>query len=496
VSPRSFTGLARGGAGQVALPRRQVVLLALVLGVASAVIAATMPEAAGRTVLLLGGISVVGLVLCRTTQDHLGDPSLRVLGYLWMAKIALTLLLLYVGWIPQLDYATSPSWGYDPQRYYAQSLELIDQGWSSQFVALNYKGILFYYAGLAYVFGKNPVVPALVNAFVTLLATLYLVRTAYEARARAWARDWTICLALLLPELLWFDVMTSRETLMAALLIFLLLTVGRSFARPGSIPLYKFAGIVGLSLGAIAAVRTSMLLPVGVACAAMALLVRSTPRARVGQAMVLGVLVAAILVGGPALNEYLHSSAADISDLMQAAISGSTNIASRPEIGWSSNSIGLLLLPEGPLQAILFLPIRMVLYLLAPLPNLLFSASELTGGSWMAWQALLTVLSSLVNILIFPYAIASAIRAFRARRTEPGPAMIHAAYWAAFMGVAGGNLIIHERYRLMTTTLLWACAWLGARSCSRRLLYVANVSWYGLLGAGTVFYVLFKYGRP
>jgi hypothetical protein len=480
----------------VALPRRQVALLALVLGVGSAVIVATMPEAAGRTVLLLGAISVAGLVLCRTTQDHLGDPALRVLGYLWMAKIALTLFLLYAGWIPQLDYATSPLWGYDPQRYYAQSQELIDHGWSPEFVTLNYKGILFYYAGIAYVFGRNPVVPALVNAFVTLLATLYLIRTAYEATTRAWARDWTISLALLLPELLWFDVMTSRETLMAALLIFFLLTVGRYFARPGSIPSYKLAGIVGLSLGAIAAVRTSMLLPAGVACAAMALLVRSTPRARLGQAMVLGVLVAAILVGGPAVNDYLGSSAGDLTDMVQMAISGSINVASGPEISWSSNSIGLLLLPEGLLQAILFLPIRMVLYLVAPLPNLLFSVSELAGGSWTAWQALLTALSSVLNILAFPYALASLVQALRTRRAGAGPAMIHAAYWISFMGVAGGNLIIHERYRVMTSALLWACAWLGARSCSRKLLRAANLFWYGLLGAGGVFYVLFKYGWP
>jgi hypothetical protein len=132
----------------------------------------------------------------------------------------------------------------------------------------------------------------------------------------------------------------------------------------------------------------------------------------------------------------------------------------------------------------------------APLPNLLFSVSELAGGSWTAWQALLTALSSVLNILAFPYALASLVQALRTRRAGAGPAMIHAAYWISFMGVAGGNLIIHERYRVMTSALLWACAWLGARSCSRKLLRAANLFWYGLLGAGGVFYVLFKYGWP
>jgi len=456
---------------------------------------ATIDHDLFNTLLLLAFVAITGLLLCRNTQIRLNDPSLKILGYFWLIKLGITLFLLYAGWIPQLDSATSSMWGYDPQRFYVQAQELIYNNWSSAFVSLNYVGILYYYGAICYVLGNNPVIPALINAFVTLIATLYLVKVGYEIKGQRGPRDWTLAFALLLPELLWFDVMTSRETLLAALLLFAMLTTGRYLARTAPVSLPKVLIVGGLSALAIAAVRTSMLLPVSASIALMVLLVKPQRGSRFAQRTILAVLAVAILIVGPVIAGYMGGYDFDVGKTLQTATSAKENIALlNPAMEWSENSIGMLLMPEGLLQSILFLPPRMVLYLVAPLPNVFVHVRDLLAGSWGAWQKLLTMLSSVINVLAIPYALASFVQSIKTRKANAAPLVLHISYWVTFMAIAGGNLIIHERYRVMAALLLWGCAWLGARTCSQSLIIRTSLLWYGLLTLGALFCVVYKLG--
>ncbi|MBU1261324.1 MAG: hypothetical protein KKE31_08940 [Planctomycetes bacterium] len=477
----------------LALSIGQMTLLFLLLGLGSPLILATIEHASFNAVLLLVFVSISGLLLCRNTQIRLNDPSLKILGYFWLIKLGITLFLLYAGWIPLLDPATNTTWGYDPMRYYVQAQELIDNNWSPAFISLNYMGILYYYGAIFRVLGHNPVIPALINTFVTLIATLYLVKVGYEIKGQRGPRDWTLAFALLLPEMLWFDVMTSRETLLAALLLFVMLTTGRYLARTAKVSLTKVLIIGGLSVLAIAAVRTSMLLPVTASIALMVLIVKPQRGSRVAQRTILAVAAVAILIAGPVINRYLGGNDFKIDETLQTMISASKNIAlTSADMQWSENSIGLLLMPEGLLQSILFLPPRMVLYLLAPLPNVL-APFELAGKS-VDWQILLTLLSSVINVLAIPYVLASFVQSIKTRKTNAAPFVFHISYWVTFMAIVGGNFVIHERYRIMVTLLLWGCAWLGARTCSKKSIIELSLFWYGLLAAGGAFYFVYKFG--
>lgn len=473
------------------VPAGQVALLFLLLGVASALILATIQQAPFSTFFLFGFVAVGGLALCRDTQAKLNDPSLKVLGYFWLIKLGITLFLLYVGWMPQLD-PSSVSWGYDPQRYYIQAKELIDNHWSPDFLNLNYVGILYYYGAIFYVLGHNPVIPALVNAFVTLMASLYLVKVGYEIKGQRGPRDWTLAFALLLPELLWFDVMTARETLVAALLLFAMLSAGRYLARTAPLSLSKVLAIAGFSVLAIAAVRTSMVLPVFASIALMILLVKPQRGLRVVQRAILAVAAAVILIVLPGMAGYLGGYGFDVVNAIQHVISAKENIALTADMDWSDNSIGMLLMPEGWLQSILFLPPRMVLYLVSPLPNIWVSVSDLLAGSWEAWQKLFALLSSVINVLAFPYVLASFAQSIKRRKENAAPLVFHISYWVTFVAIAGGNLIIQDRYRVMATLLLWGCAWLGSRTCSKRLIVRTSLLWYGLLTLGALFYISYK----
>ncbi|MBA3005552.1 MAG: hypothetical protein KJ900_01015 [Proteobacteria bacterium] len=475
----------------VSIPKGQVALLILLLGVGSALILATIQQASFNSVFLLGFVAIGGLVLCQNTQIRLNDQSLKILGYFWLIKLGLSLLLLYAGWMPQLDESSS-AWGYDPQRYYFQAQELIDYGWSTDFISLNYVGILYYYGAIFYVLGHNPVIPALINAFVTLVASLYLVKVGYEIKRQKGPRDWTLAFALLLPELLWFDVMTSRETLVAALLLFAMLTTGRYLARTAPLSFFKVLAIVGLSVLAIAAVRTSMVFPVFISVVLMILLVKPQRGSRVVQRAILVVAAAVILIVLPGISGYLGGYDFDMGKALQQASSATGNIALSADMEWSENSIGMLLMPEGVLQSILFLPPRMVLYLVAPLPNIWLSVSDLLAGSWGSWQKLFTLLSSVINVLAIPYALASFAQSIKRRKENVATLVFHVSYLVTFVAIAGGNLIIHERYRVMATLLLWGCAWLGATTCSKRLIVSASLLWYGLLTFGALFYLGYK----
>lgn len=473
-------------------PEGQAALLFLLLGVGSTLILATIQQSALNSVFLLGFVSIGGLVLCRSTQDSLNDSSLEILGYFWLIKLGITLFLLYAGWIPQLDPNLSISWGYDPQRYYFQAQELIDNNWIPDFISLNYVGILYYYGAIYYVLGHNPVIPALCNAFITLIATLYMIKVGYEVKGQRSPRDWTLAFALLMPELLWFDVMTSRETLMASLLVFAMLTTGRFLAQTSKISLFKVLMVVSLSGLAIAAVRASMLLPVFASIILMVLLITSKRISRFVKT-ILVMAIATILIAGPVITEYVSGYHLEIGKLIQTAFSAEGNIALSPDSEWSERSIGMLLMPEGLLQSLLFLPPRMVLYLVSPLPNIWVTISDLLAGSWLAWQYLFTLLSSVINLLAIPYVLASLVQAIRTRRSNSASLVFHISYWVTFMAVAGGNLIIHERYRIMATLLLLGCAWLGVGTCSKKMIIRMSLLWYGLLTFGALFYFGYKF---
>lgn len=475
-----------------ALPVGQVAPLFIVLGIGLSLILATVQVGLLATMLIYTFVCLVGLQQSYFTQRKLDDPKLRLLGYFWLIKLSLTLFLLYVGWIPQLDQSTSTSWGYDPQRFYYDAFNLIENGWSPT-GGSNYQGIIYYYGFIFYLFGHNPVIPALINAFVTLLGTLYLIRIAYEFKEIRSPRDWMLAYLILIPELLWYDVMTSRETLMAVLILVAMLSAGRYIVRLNRVSTINAVLLTSTCLGVILAVRTSMAITVVVSIILMALLLSPGRRTGFVPKFLMVSLVVALLLGGPIVQQLAGGSNVDYLILVSRMQSFENNVASSALNQWSENSIGLLLSPDNVWQALLYLPARMLLYLVTPLPNVAISLSDLIAGSWSAWQRLMTIPNSLLNILGLPYVLVGFAGAYKRRARHPAPLVFYIGFWIMFVSIAGGNIVIHERYRVMMTLLLFACAWLGYTSCTRSQVRTFAVYWYGLLIASAFFYISYKW---
>jgi hypothetical protein len=466
----------------------RVTLLVFVLGLGLALIVASVHEALFSTIVIWLFVGIAGWHLCASLQRNI-DPKLDRLGYFWLVKLALTLFLLYVGWIPELDATSSAAaWGYDPQRYYQYSYDLVQNGWNPP-AGLNYQGIIFYYGAIFYLFGHNPVIPAVINAFVTLLGTLYVIRVAYEFNRIRGPHNWILAYLLLIPEVLWYDVMTSRETLSSVLIAVAVLTAGRYMVRAYRVGFARTFIIVGISLAVLVAVRASMAIAV-VACLAIMGLLLGRRRGLGFAANVVAGLGGVLLTAAPAVQQLMGGYEIKYSEMLRGIWSFQENIAAEAE--WTEKSIGLLLAPDNLGQALLFLPLRMLAYLAAPLPRIAIPLGDLLDGRWAAWQGLMTSLTSVLNLLVFPYATAGFALAYRQRRAEPALLVVHLAFWVTFAAIAGGNIIIHERYRVMIAPLLYVSAWMGYVRCTRKQVLRFAIPWFGLLASAAVFYAGYK----
>lgn len=464
-------------------------LLFSTLYLGNVLIGLTVKQNLLNTVTLFSSITIFGFYICNKLPETLNDPKLKIMGDLWLFKIWATLILLYAGWIPMLDPLTSTRWGYDPQRYFQDARILIEEGWNPV-VGSNYQGILFFYAGIFYVFGHNPVIPAIINAFISLLGVVYLVKFAYQFNKSSTTLNWTVSLIILIPELLWYDVMTSRESLMAVLIFVTTLSVAKYMLKTTKIVFVTLLASI-LAIIAILAIRTTMIIPVIFSIALMAYLIRSKQNSNGFKKIALIGITLASFSLGPIIQKITGGYNINYFQLLNKVQSFESNVASQME--WADGSIGLLLAPDNLLESICFLPPRMIIYILAPLPKIRATVNGLFDGSWADWQYIMTVSTSVLMLIGFPFVLAGSFHVWKNRRNMPNLLPVPIIFWLTFATVAGGNIIIHERYRVMFTPLFFYCIWIGLNHSNRKTIKMCFVSWIGVLSFGIFFYLSYKF---
>lgn len=493
AEPASNTQLLDDNTGSVSIlsiSSLQSILLLCLLAFGILLIVITIEDHLINTLLLFIGVTVIGFILSNKTAGFLNDKNLRLLGTFWLIKIFITFILLYAGWIPELDPNTSARWGYDPQRYYQYAWDLVLQNWNPFGIDLNYQGILYYYGVIFSFIGRNPVTPALINSFVTLQGILLLIRSLYRFMPECHVNDWRIAYLIFVPEVLWYDVMTGRETLMAVLIIFSTLPVGRLvLGDKVSGKTIKILVTIG-SLFAIMAVRTSMLLPV-VCCL---LFFTFSIKSKNSSSRFLRIFIISIVLFGlfvaPFVQEISGGYSVDFLNNLEQIQAIEGNVAETAE--WDNQSIGMLIMPSGLLSSFFFLPPRMLLYLVTPLPKITVSVMELISGSWYSWQSLMTVLTSILMLIFFPYVLGGSYLAWQCRKKYPAIGIVPITFWINFIAVAGGNLIIHERYRLMFTLLFFATSWIGYTRTSYETVKKIAFYWLIILFSCAIFYIVYK----
>lgn len=416
-----------------------------------------------------------------------GHKNFRFIHIFWLIKLFLTFFLLYWSWIPGLD-PNSPTFGYDPQRYYFDAYDLLQNGWNP-LVSSNYQGIIFYYGLIFYAFGHNPLIPALINSFLTLSIILLLINFLLSHVNNKTRKDWYIIFLLIIPEFIWYDILTSRESILSFLIIASCLITALLFFK--EISLIKAVFFLFITLGLILAIRTSLIFPSILNLFLLSIFIVERHAIFDSKKIILLIILSFLISLAPLLQSNMGGYDFDILKAFNSTQSFESNVASDDGFSWSNNSIGTLIMPTNTFEAILFTPIRMILYVLSPLPNIRISFKDLYLGNWIEWQKLFTILTSIIMVYCVPYLMSGFSYVIRNRKTEKAGLVIYITFWVYFIAICGGNLIIHERYRVMISILFFTCAWYGYTRAGNSLKYI--LIWFCLLLHGGLFYIFYKY---
>jgi hypothetical protein len=405
-------------------------------------------------------------------------------------KVLISSFLLIYGWIPELRDINGVNFGYDPQRFYYDSKDLLANNWDPDFLQINYIGIIYYYAFLFKLFGSTPFVAFFSNFILTTFSTLYLIKFILDKSNTKYKYDYLLFFLLLIPEILWFDVVTSRETLMGALIIFTVITASKLFIfREKNLLLFKIISIL-ICLVAISVVRTTMVFAVLISILLMIMFTSFNTKGGKLKLFLIGFLFFQIFLLSPEISATLGGRIFEWSEVIDIAQ------ASNPDAEGASGVITALIVPHSPLESILFTFPRMLLYIISPLPNINFSILGLLNSEWLSWQSFFTFLSSILNIYFFPYVILSLVNTIKTKGLDRLSLTLHLAYWPTFASVAGGVLFIHDRYRVQFAILYLAIGFLGYRiKINSKNFDIIKSIWYLILFFGMVFYVILKISR-
>lgn len=426
-------------------------------------------------------VAIIGVLLVGKVARSIAEPRLMFLGWIYLIQLTGLIYLVLYHWGPYLEY-TSGTWGYDPQRYYDAAIRLVENSFQADAgQSLSNVGIVYYYAIVMYLFGENPLSPALINGLLNLTSCLLLLTVAIKINLDSRVPLILMAVLLLMPETLWYTVMTSREPLVIPSLIISVLGIGAfltGYMRSTISKWWLVAVVPALLL--LGAIRPIMLIT-GISSIGLIALVVAPPNKRWGATFLLLILLMPLALSIPSVTKQLASSTFAYTSYLARSVG---NYGELSHV-WTESSMGRLLIPNNFLESLLYIPVRGLVHLIAPLPNLSVDWNRL-----LLLQALAHLSSAMVYVVLIPRSLAGLLFAVwnRACRSD---LLFHIPLWMTLVAVAWGQPYIHERYRVMVVPFLLVTFFLykGPRS----LLFITHMLWYGTMALAVLGYTLYKF---
>ena len=436
-------------------------------------------ESPERTLLLLGITLLLFSRICRVREDF---DQISVFKIVFLIRIIVLLVVYTLIWKERIESGTD---GFDPSRYYYLAKSLIENGLDSSRIGLayNYNGIIFWYAILFILFGQNPIVALIANHFTTMIAALMMydmLSDVLEGNTLSSKRRW-IMLFLFTPEIMRYDVMSSREMICLFLytgIVFLSMKI--YFLNKSSL---KYLMIEGLLLLGLALVRLVFVLP---ALFFIFIVVMKMINRRKAASIFFVTFTMLCIMLAFRWNSVLGSSVVNLLEPMSRAISNSSSLELD---AWSKNSIGRLLVIDSPVKLLLYAPLRMIAYLVEPLPQVYDYIISFVQLDFVALlQEILDSGTSGIFIMCFPLLLAS-VMSFVSYSEEKR--MYEIAFLIMLFVGACGTSLIHTRYRIASILLLYVSAAMGSEVDTniKRLSIVLSV--FLAVGFGS-FYGIYK----
>jgi len=437
-------------------------------------------------------LGILCLVLVRRMARSLRDNRLRRLSLVFAVKLAVGTTLLLYCWAPDLPTAT-PWRGFDPMRYYWAGQRLLEGGFHPDSVAqesMINRGVVYWVAFAFLLLGTNPIAPFLANCLLTLLASIMLISTAYAEKTTRARWDWKLGLWMLIPQFVWYDVQSGRDTLTANGVVLAVCAFVLVSRRGGTST--ALLGLFGICV--IGFIRCQMLPAVFLIVIMLQVMKVWRVRRRRLLAVVIVVVIAVVgltpslfarVIGGRGFSGWNE-------EFRRLDIEADRTylVLEKHQEDFSESSIGRLLIPPNTYAIPFYLPVRAVSYLVIPLPGSLVGLFSPAVLDWSWMNRLSATMTSLLCIACTPYLLGAVHLAIKAK---PGTRTFVIPLAILLVTIAGATVILHVRYRVVAIPWLAASAWIGALENPQRLrVYLAHV-----LSASfsiALLYYLFKMG--
>ncbi|CAO5676031.1 MAG: hypothetical protein HEEMFOPI_01991 [Holosporales bacterium] len=315
--------------------------------------------------------------------------------------------------------------------YYDRAVLLSNSGlkWSllnEPALYVNYKGIIVFYASFFYIFGKSILIPIIINSTLGICAAILFLNNTKENKINPVHVIWLLAF---FPSFLFYDLSISKESVVIYFFM-IAVTIFHSIKNWRHVFLFTITSFV---LGII---RPPMLIVLIISLFAHVVLFKKNFFA-FGIAVLLLISFPSILEITNLAGWKNYSTGFEAQRKMQEISPAYYN--------WSENSLGKKLLPNSKTQEVLFSIPRGVLYFFSPFKEVfqfnqsqnLISKLEIVGNA----------LAAFVDLLILPFLIS-----FFIRSKEKHYRLLYfylftwLTTWAA---IAGGNIMIHVRYRTL-----------------------------------------------
>jgi len=361
----------------------------------------------------------------------------------FLLGLTVSFLFLYFVWTPNLP-ENSKDWGFDPQRYY-QYATTIANG-DIVLAGLNYFGIVYFYGFIFKLLGIDPLIPLFINCLLTLTAVI--VVSNHFSKVGGLPKYFS--LLLLIPELWYFNTMSSRE-IVCMFLATISIIQGYQVVvkeRRGFRIIWPLACLVLLII-----IRPPMGGGVFVSIMAFMLFNKKKGGNRILNFIYITGLVLVIVLGLSLTNKLGGdggTTSSDLSEIVVGRISGDNSESS--EFQYGSNSIAARLIPHNTLEFVVFGIIRSFAYLIIP-PAVFFSPLE----AFSINRPTTDCFANLTVIFMMAFIPIVFSKCFKKNKTNERLKIVCLSFLFLFfiIGMFNTNMI-HQRYRVVYILLYFS----------------------------------------
>lgn len=380
----------------------------------------------------------------------------------FVMSLFISLLLLTFAWTPFLSI-TNTNWGFDPQRYYYYASQIIEKG--NYTLGLNYTGVVYFYVLVMKILGVDPLVPLFVNSLLTLTAVLLIVKNVPFEKQTSIEN---FAFLLLIPEIIYFNIMPSREILCMAMIVFIIVSFVKYFKDRKKLLLF----ILLFEFLFLFLIRPPFAFS---AFLSIFIFLLFFSQRKMGLLTILILVLFTVIVGGQ-----LSSTLGSVNDASSMQESITNKIDGRNEqntnFNYNENSLAAKLIPNNAIEFVIFGVVRSFVYLF-PSPStflsLLYMKSAYDLGD------VLVNITSLMMMFLIPIIYVGLKKIRKENNIVQMIGITFLVFWI-IIGAFNTNMI-HVRYRVVYDVLYFSLVIYFISITNKKKIKRLIIHWSGVL---------------